>query len=73
MMRRALCILLLLVCAPAVALAADSDTPAKPKKALPRTLEDINIEGDIPVPQVPISSEPSKMSSFAFSRRPKAT
>ena len=53
MMRSALWLLMLLLCAPVVASAADGDEPAaKERKTLPRTLEDINIEGDIPVPQV---------------------
>jgi hypothetical protein len=30
----------------------DAKSPEDPGKGLPRTLEDINIEGDIPVPQV---------------------
>jgi len=56
-MRRAIVLLLAAWLAAAVPAGAAETAPAKPdpataKKSAPRTLEDIRIEGEIPVPQV---------------------
>jgi len=49
----AMLVAVLAVAAPAAPLAAQTaPADAKPKASAPRTLEDIRIEGEIPVPQV---------------------